>query len=74
MKLFGIFRRLLFGEKPKVLGRWNIDYCEQKMNKKVDYSNEDHCGPCGRQNLLNIYDNIDPLFSKKKIKNDNDNP
>lgn len=32
----------------KPLGRWNIDYCNQKMNKKVDLSNEDHCGPCGQ--------------------------
>jgi len=22
------------------------------INKKIDFSNEDHCGPCG-QNLLN---------------------
>jgi hypothetical protein len=32
----------------KPLGRWNIDYCNEKMNKKVDLSNEDHCGPCGQ--------------------------
>ena len=32
------------------LGRWNIDYCSEKINRKVDLSNEDHCGPCG-QNL-----------------------
>ena len=32
----------------KPLGRWNIDYCAQKMNQKIDLSNEDHCGPCGQ--------------------------
>lgn len=32
----------------KPLGRWNIDYCTQKMNQKIDLSNEDHCGPCGQ--------------------------
>jgi hypothetical protein len=32
----------------KVLGRWNIDYCDKKMNNKIDLSNEDHCGPCGQ--------------------------
>lgn len=31
----------------KVLGRWNIDYCDKKTNRKIDLSNEDHCGPCG---------------------------
>ena len=35
---------------PKPVGRWNNDYTQ--ANKKVDFSNEDHCGPCG-QNLLN---------------------
>ena len=29
------------------LGRWNIDYCVKKINRKIDLSNEDHCGPCG---------------------------
>lgn len=35
-------------EYSKPLGRWNIDYCNKKINKKVDLSNEDHCGPCGQ--------------------------
>jgi len=35
-------------EEKKILGRWNIDYCNKKLNKKVDLSNEDHCGPCGQ--------------------------
>ena len=34
------------------LGRWNIDYCSEKINRKIDLSNVDHCGPCG-QNLKN---------------------
>lgn len=33
------------------LGRWNIDYCNKKMNTKIDLSNEDHCGPCGQYAL-----------------------
>jgi hypothetical protein len=33
-------------EKP--LGRWNIEYCSNKLDKKIDMSNEDHCGPCGQ--------------------------
>jgi len=35
-------------EEKKILGRWNIDYCDVKMSKKIDLSNEDHCGPCGQ--------------------------
>jgi hypothetical protein len=29
-----------------LLGRWNIVYCDKKINKKIDLSNEDHCGAC----------------------------
>jgi len=36
-----------YKEPKKILGRWNIEYCDKKMNQKVDLSNEDHCGPCG---------------------------
>jgi hypothetical protein len=31
----------------KILGRWNIDYCDKKINQKIDLANEDHCGTCG---------------------------
>jgi hypothetical protein len=40
-------------EVPKQLGRWNIDYCHKKINTKIDYSNEDHCGPCGNYSIKN---------------------
>ena len=39
-------------KEKKMLGRWNIEYCEKKINSKIDLSNEDHCGPCG-QYILN---------------------
>ena len=42
----------------KPLGRWNIENCDNKINKKIDFSNEDHCGPCGN----NFF------FNKKNIK------
>ena len=41
------------------VGRWSND-CDTKTNKKIDYSNEDHCGPCGK----NVLDTI----NKKDIK------
>lgn len=43
-----IFARYFLKERVKPLGRWNIDYCNKKMNQKIDLSNEDHCGPCGQ--------------------------
>jgi hypothetical protein len=40
-----------YRETPKTLGRWGIDYCNDTLNKKIDLSNEDHCGPCGQYAL-----------------------
>jgi hypothetical protein len=48
MKIFSnITKRLLFKEPKKILGRWNIETCKKVVDRKIDYSNEDHCGPCG---------------------------
>jgi len=41
-------------ELPKPMGRWNIDYCNNKTNQKIDLSNEDHCGPCGQYAIEKI--------------------
>jgi hypothetical protein len=35
----------------KPLGRWQIDNNDKQIDKKVDLSNEDHCGPCGQYAL-----------------------
>jgi hypothetical protein len=53
-----IIKRFAKDEK-KILGRWNIDYCDKKMNNKVDMSNEHHCGPCG-QYILNKEQPVNP--------------
>jgi hypothetical protein len=45
-------KRIFPKEIPKPTGRWNIDYCNKKINSKVDLSNEDHCGPCGQYALI----------------------
>jgi len=42
-----IFKRFKNDPKP-LLGRWNIEYSKKKLDKKIDLSNEDHCGPCGQ--------------------------
>jgi hypothetical protein len=60
MKLFTNFINKFFVKEPVVLlGRWNIVYCQQKINKKIDLSNEDHCGTCNS------------IQEQKKFKNDN---
>lgn len=45
---------VIFKIKPNVryLGRWNIEHCNKKINKKIDFANEDHCGPCGNNLLI----------------------
>ena len=46
--------------KPKdlsiPLGRWKLENSNVKINKKIDWSNEDHCGPCGK-NIIKPIDN-----------------
>ena len=51
-----ILKRFAKDEK-KILGRWNIEYCHKKMNRKIDLSNEDHCGPCGQYLLTKTKNN-----------------
>ena len=46
--LMNLIKKMIVKEQPRPLGRWNIDYCNIKMNQKIDLSNEDHCGPCGQ--------------------------
>lgn len=41
-------------ELPTPLGRWNINYCDKNLNKKIDLSNEDHCGPCGQYAMTKL--------------------
>ena len=43
-----ILQRISLKELPKPVGRWNLDYCDTKLNNKIGLSNEDHCGSCGQ--------------------------
>lgn len=43
--------------KPLVLGRWYIYHSEDKKSIKADYSNLDHCGPCGFDELRDVQNN-----------------
>jgi hypothetical protein len=47
MKYITLFKNKLLPKQSTILlGRWNIVYCDKKINKKIDLSNEDHCGVC----------------------------
>lgn len=54
-----IINRIISKETPKPIGRWKIETCNKQIDRKIDLSNEDHCGPCG----IYILDKL-----KKKIK------
>lgn len=41
-------------QKPLILGRWHNNHCDTKKSIKSDYSNLDHCGPCGLEELQEI--------------------
>jgi hypothetical protein len=59
-----IIKRFVERDK-KILGRWTIDYCDKKVNSKIDLSNEDHCGPCGEYILKKT---SKPIIVKKMYK------
>ena len=46
-----IFRRINQKNIPLHLGRWKLETCNQKTNKKIDSSNEDHCGTCANDKI-----------------------
>lgn len=49
-----------------LLGRWNIDYCKIKINRKVDLANEDHCGGCCNY-VYKISENENTKLKENKI-------
>ena len=49
-------RKFISNDLPKPLGRWRKEDCPQRLNHKIDLSNEDHCGPCGHYALDKILD------------------
>jgi hypothetical protein len=40
---------------PKPMGRWKPEDEDSKTLSKVDYANEDHCGPCGNKIIKNLH-------------------
>jgi hypothetical protein len=52
--IFSFIKNFISKEIVKPVGRWGIENCNIKLNKKIDLSNEDHCGPCGQYALKKI--------------------
>ena len=46
----GHFEQMFQKTKPTQLGRWGL-VDDSKVNSRIDWSNEDHCGPCGSLKL-----------------------
>ena len=55
----------LGNDSPKVFGRWQLEYCDQKLNHKVDWANVDHCGPCGIKTEKTVSNEL----GNEKVKN-----
>jgi len=64
MKYIAFLKQFIPKRLPKPLGRWRTEECPTQMNKKIDLSNEDHCGPCGQYALIK-------QNSKQKIETKN---
>jgi len=47
-----IIQKFTQKDLPKPIGRWNLEYCNTKLNNKIDLSNEDHCGSCGQYAII----------------------
>jgi hypothetical protein len=77
-----VFKR--FQQLPMPLGRWHLAECPKKIDIKVDWSNEDHCGPCGEKVLKgktyeilksNTYEILkNKTYEMKKSDNNNNGP
>jgi hypothetical protein len=72
MKFFkNIIDKIFKKNLPKPLGRWNIDYCNKKLDTKIDLSNEDHCGPCGQYAINKKIITDKEKYDLSKINNKN---
>jgi hypothetical protein len=69
MKVIISFINKFFSKKiVRPVGRWRIENCNVQLNKKIDLSNEDHCGPCGQYALEKIPKKDIIIYSEKERK------
>tara|TARA_Y100000992_G_scaffold223667_1_gene155574 strand:+ start:54 stop:242 length:189 start_codon:yes stop_codon:yes gene_type:complete len=46
-----ILKNISKKERPRILGRWNTGLSQQQLIRRIELANEDHCGPCGGENI-----------------------
>ena len=51
----------------KHLGRWDIVYDSKIINKKIDLSNNDHCGSCGISSEYSVSSTVSGNGKNTKI-------
>ena len=49
-----ILKNITKKERPRILGRWNTGLSHQQVIRRIELANEDHCGPCGGENIKKI--------------------
>ncbi len=59
MSLFRNIFSKLYPTDKLLLGRWNLTYQKEHIDRKIYLANYDHCGPCG---------DIEPIKKKDKEK------
>jgi hypothetical protein len=52
--ILNFIKNIIQKEPPKLLGRWRLEKCNIQLGRKIDLSNEDHCGPCGEYALKKL--------------------
>lgn len=59
-----LVRRIIQGDIPKYpAGRWGREVNDAQRSHRVDWTNEDHCGPCGNNDLREV---IKDMEKKRK--------
>ena len=49
-----ILKNISKKERPIILGRWKTGLSQQQVIRRIELANEDHCGPCGGENIKKI--------------------
>jgi len=52
--VMNLLKQFLPKELPKPVGRWRTENCEKQLKRKIELSNEDHCGPCSEYVLKKV--------------------
>ena len=67
MSLFrNIFSKLYCSDKL-LLGRWNLTYQKEHIDRKIYLANYDHCGPCGDiEPIIKIDKGKENIYKEKR--------